>query len=156
MGGRGAKSASGGIPPSNLTGAALQKDAFFGQVYHTSNQYMLFDQVTDKDNCIIMTNNLKVIKGNVVMVTSANTAIYLKDWQYRKMYSQETGEVFAVKLNRNFMKEYTFSSPFTEFSFDGEHDTFDSLWKTAASQQRKKKPWKSGGVTMVGKYGFIN
>ena len=116
---------------------------------------MLFDQVTDRDSCIVMTNNIKVINGNVVMVTGQNTAIYLKDWQWRKMTNQETGDAFAVKLNKGYFKEYTFKNPFTEFGFDDGKDTFDTLWKTAAKQQRKKRAWKSGGRVIVGKYGFV-
>lgn len=151
MGGRGSSSGiSGGMPSSNIAsyGARAQKDSFFGEVVKTSNKYMLFDQVKDKDNAIIMTNNIKIIKGNPVMVTGKNTAIYLRDNQFKLMKQRDGIEAFAVKISRERFKEYTFKSGFDEFSFS-KKDTFDSLWKTAAKQQRKKQTWRSGKAVII-------
>lgn len=150
MGSRGASSGAGNVIPqsnvSNYSGAKAT-DRFFGEVAKTSNQYMMFDQVKDKDNAIIMTNDVKVIKGHMVMLTGENTAIYLKDWQYRLMKTKDGTEAFAVKINRNSFKEYTFKSGFSDYG--GEKETFDSLWKTAIAQQRRKTQWKSGGRIVV-------
>lgn len=151
MGGRGSSSGISGMPASNVSSykGIKENDRFFGTVAKVSNKYMMFDQVSDKDNAIIMTNNIKVIKGNPVMVTGRNTAVYLKDGQYRLMEQRDGTQAFAVKINRSRFKEYTFRSDFSDFYFD-KKDTFDSLWKTAASQQRKKQKWKSGGMVVIG------
>lgn len=146
MGSRGASSGMSKIPPSNVTGRK-KKDYFFGEVEQTSNKYMKFDQVKDEDNAIIMTNNVKVIKGNMVLITGKNTAVYLKDWQYQLMKTREQDEAFAVKINRNYFKEYTFKNGFEDYG--GEHETFDSLWKTAAQQQRRGTKWRKGKMVII-------
>lgn len=147
MGGRGSASGiGGGIPESNVSTfkGAHGQDPFFGEVAKTTNKYMMFDQVRDKDNAIIMTNNIKIIKGNPVLVTGDHTAIYLKNGQYRLMVDNKNGvEAFAVKVNRNNFKEYTFRGAFD--NAPAKKDTFDSLWKKAVSQQKRKQKWKSGG-----------
>lgn len=144
---------SNGMPPSNVDGwrGPKGKDAFFGEVAKISNKYMMVDQVKDADSAIIMTNNVQVVKGNMVMVTGRNTAVYLKDWQYRRMVSEDGAEAFAVKINRNYFKEYTFRS---DFDFGDKKDTFDSLHKTAAQQQRRKTKWKSGGRIIISNNGW--
>lgn len=144
---------SNGIPPSNVEGwrGTKGKDPFFGEVAKTSNKYMMVDQVTDADSAIIMTNNVQVVKGNMVMVTGRNTAVYLKNGQYRRMVSEDGAEAFAVKINRNYFKEYTFKS---DFDFGGKKDTFDSLHQTAAQQQRQKTKWKSGGRIVISSNGW--
>lgn len=151
MGSRGSSSgASSAIPKSNVKGfkGKISKDSFFGEVAKISNQYMMFDQVTDKDNAIIMTSDVKVIKSNMVMMTGENTAVYLKPWQFRLMENNDAGiQAFAVKLSRKYFKEYTFKSGFDDYG--GQKETFDSLWKTAASQQRRRTKWKAGKRVIV-------
>ena len=148
MGGRGAMSASAsGIPTSNVADykGHKEKNPFFGEVAKVSNKYFFFDQVKDTNSCIVVTNNLTAIKGNPVMITGKNTAIYLKDWQFKRLESRDGTEAYAVKLNKNYFKEYTFKS---DFDFGGEKDTFDSLYKVAISQHKAKRGWKDGGKTV--------
>lgn len=132
-----------------------QKTRFFGEVLHTTNKYFYVDQVKDNDSAIIMTSNIAVVKGNPVLVTGDNTAIYLKDWQFRRMISKDGIDTYAVKINRNYFKEYTFKSNFQEFSFGGKKDTFDSLRKVAIEQQKQKRQWKSGGRVIIQQHGII-
>ena len=114
---------------------------------------MLFDQVTNKENAIVMTNNIAVVKGNAVLVTGKNSAIYLKDWQFRKMESDNGATAFAVKINKKYFKEYTFQS---SFDFGGEKDTFETLWEKAFSQQKQKQAWKSGGRVIISRNSIIS
>ena len=106
MGGRGGNSTGGGIPPSNVGKYGKpKKDSFFGEVQSVSGKYFIVDQVKDRDNAIIKTKNITAVKGNIVMVTGNNTAVYLKDWQARRIYDKQTGEAYAVKINRKYFKE---------------------------------------------------
>ena len=47
-----------------------QKDIefFFGDTEWRSNKYFKFDHVKDNDNIVIVTKNIKAIKGNFVMI----------------------------------------------------------------------------------------
>lgn len=149
MGGRGSSSGlstTNGIPASNLNNGRIEKNSFFGEVKKTTNKYMVFDQVKDKDSAIIMTKNFAVVKGNPVLVTGPNTCIYLKDWQFRRMVNRDGIDAFAVKINKNYFKEYTFRS---SFDFSGEKDTFESLHKVATSQHLRRQEWKSGGIVLI-------
>lgn len=143
------------IPESNVSNysGAKEKDAFFGTVAKKSNKYMLLDQVTNKEDAIVMTNNIAVVKGNAVLVTGKNSAIYLKDWQFRKMESDNGASAFAVKINKKYFKEYTFQSG---FDFGGEKDTFETLWEKAVSQQKQKQAWKSGGRVIISRNSIIS
>lgn len=147
------------IPESNVQVGEFTrrktKDPFFGEVLHATNKYFYVDQVKDNDSAIIMTSNIAVVKGNPVLVTGDNTAIYLKDWQFRRMISKDGIDTYAVKINRNYFKEYTFKSNFQEFSFGGKKDTFDSLRKVAIEQQKQKRLWKSGGRVIIQQHGII-
>ena len=137
------------IPESNVKYSDMAKrDSFFGKVLQRSNKYFIPDQINDEDNAIIKTNNITVVKDSIVMVTGNNTAIYLKDWQVRRIFDKELGEMYAVKINRNYFKEYTFKTNFSEFSFD-KKDTFDSLWETAKKQHEQAREIKNNGVILI-------
>ena len=137
------------IPESNVKYSDMGKrDSFFGKVLQRSNKYFIPDQINDEDNAIIKTNNITVVKDSIVMVTGNNTAIYLKDWQVRRIFDKELGEMYAVKINRNYFKEYTFKTNFSEFSFD-KKDTFDSLWETAKKQHEQAREIKNNGVILI-------
>ena len=137
------------IPESNVKYSDMVKrDSFFGKVLQRSNKYFIPDQINDEDNAIIKTNNITVVKDSIVMVTGNNTAIYLKDWQVRRIFDKELGEMYAVKINRNYFKEYTFKTNFSEFSFD-KKDTFDSLWETAKKQHEQAREIKNNGVILI-------
>ena len=106
---------------------------FFGTVTKKSNKYFEYNSIIDDDNIIIITNNIKVLKGNFVIVDN-NKGVYLKDWQVRPVHNYYTGmNAFAVKLNRNYFKPYTFRFNFDDMAFEQE-DTFDSLKECAATQ----------------------
>ena len=137
------------IPESNVKYSDMAKrDSFFGKVLQRSNKYFIPDQIKDEDNAIIKTNNITVVKDSIVMVTGNNTAIYLKDWQVRRIFDKELGEMYAVKISRNYFKEYTFKTNFSEFSFD-KKDTFDSLWETAKMQHEQAREIKNDGVILI-------
>ncbi|MBF1756094.1 MAG: hypothetical protein HXP15_08325, partial [Veillonella sp.] len=46
----------------------FQLTKFFGEVKHTSNKYFKFNHVISADEIILITNNVKFIKGNPVLV----------------------------------------------------------------------------------------
>lgn len=131
----------GGMAMSNLKDyikkmSDKDNDFFFGEGNWTkvSNQYYQFKRVLDNDNIIIITTNIKVIKGNNVLVVDNNKAVYLKDWQVRPVRNWDLGvNAYAVKLNRKYFKPYTFRFSFEDMSFEKE-DTFDSLVELAREQ----------------------
>lgn len=126
------------------------KNEFFVNKKKHSSQYFTFDHIIDNDNIIIITNNITSVntkygKSPVLMVGN-NKAVYLKEWQIRpvmnfadRMYS------FAVKLNRNFFKIYTFKNDFDGMAFDKEF-SFDDLKEIAETQNESvvKKGWERG------------
>lgn len=162
FGGRGAVSSiagnTGSIPSNvNKNNGSTSDDRFFGTVQRESQKYFYFDQCEnrDSDTCIVMTNNIKVVKGNPVLVTGNNTAIYLKNWQFRLMESREGMTAFAVKVNKNYFKEYTFKNNFDGLSFE-KKDTFESLRQAAYEQHKQRRAWKSGGTVTVSNYDIKN
>lgn len=92
---------------------------FFGDTQWRSNKYFRFDHVKDDGNIILITNNIKAIKGNFVMLVDNEKAVYLKDWQVKPVHSFSAGmSGWAVKLNRTYFKPYTFKSRFEDYSID--------------------------------------
>lgn len=49
-----------------------QLTKFFGEVKHTSNKYFKFNHVISDDEIIIVSNNVKFVKGNPVLVIDNN------------------------------------------------------------------------------------
>ena len=112
-------------------------ERFFGEHTMTANQYFTFSNVQDEDNIIIITNNVKSIKGNPVLVVGNHEVVYLKDWNIVPVMNWEKGiDAWAVKLNRKYFKVYTFRTEFEDFYFK-ETETFDSLMEVAKEQQEK-------------------
>lgn len=114
-------------------------DSFFGANRKVTNKFMeLEKQVIDNDHILLFTNNVASIKGNPVLVVNDNQAVYLKDFQIAgatvKDASGNTYNTYAVKVNRQYFKPYTFRSQIGDFSFDKAHD-FDSLLNIAKQQQ---------------------
>lgn len=102
-----------------------------------SNKYVYYKAVQDNDNFIIRTNNIKLIKGNLVLVVGNNKAVYLKDWQVRQSRTRDLTEFNLVKLNRKYFKTYTFKNNFDNFSFKKD-ETFDDLLKVAKKQDKNR------------------
>lgn len=104
---------------------------FFGEdnQHQVSNKYFTFKHVVDNDNIIINTKNVRIVKGNYVLVIGDSTVVYLKPWQVKEAHnwSQLGDDFYLVKLNRNFFKPYTFKFTFDDLSFDGKVRTFDDL-----------------------------
>lgn len=110
---------------------------FYGEIHHTSNKYFTFKRVHDEDNIVIITNNVKFIKGNPVLIVGSNKAVYLKEWAIRPVHNfYQDLDAYAVKLCRKYFKVYTFQSDFEDMSFD--HDlTFDDLMEVAKAQDEE-------------------
>lgn len=72
---------------------------FFGEIKHTSNKYFTFNRIINDDEIIIVTSNIKIIKGTPVLVVGNNKAVYLKDWLIREVrnYNLDIYD-YAVKL----------------------------------------------------------
>ncbi len=133
MGSRGAES-------GRTTKAAMKfedKDGFFGNVHNKSSKYFIPEtQVLDNDNIIVITDNVKVVKGNPVLVVGNNQAVYIKKIVgvgVKDAGGSYIGESYAVRLNRQYFKPYTFKNDFEDMSFSTP-DTFDSLKEVAKSQ----------------------
>lgn len=120
---------------------------FFGEDYKkTSNKYFKFKRVIDEDNIILITNNIKVIKGNYVLIVWDNKGVYLKDWQVRKVHNYYNDIVaYAVKLNRKYFKPYEFKFEFNDFVFEKE-STFDSLYEVAKIQEEENMEFALGDM----------
>lgn len=121
---------------SDYIKSAKDKDLefFFGKIRKKSNKYFEYNSVIDEDNIIIITNNIKVLKGSFVLIVDNNKGVYLKEWQIKPVHNFYTGmSAYAVKLNRGYFRPYTFSFDFEDMAFEKE-DTFDSLKKIAVTQ----------------------
>jgi hypothetical protein len=120
------------------------KDFFFGKDNwkKITNKYYEFKRVLNDDEIIIVTNNIKTIKNNLVLLVDNNKAVYLKDWQVRRCYNyNESIDAYLVKLNRKYFKTYTFTSNFDDYSFEKEN-TFDDLLQVAKEQQDENLSFK--------------
>ena len=107
---------------------------FNGGYTMKTNKYFTFSHVIDDDNIVIVTSNVTDIRDSKVLVVDNNKAVYLKDWQVLHVHSYyEEFNAYAVRLNRNFFKTYTFKGNIGDFSF-AEADTFESLKRLAAEQ----------------------
>ena len=114
---------------------------FKGGYDYVSNKYFTFKHVIDDDNIIIiMTRNVKNIKGNAVLIVDNNKGVYLKPWQVNFLCSAYVEDAYAVKLNRNFFKPYQFNFTFDDMSFEKE-DTFDELLAVAKEQDEANERW---------------
>ena len=113
------------------------KEYLFGNVRKVSNKYFVPEkQVINNDEVVIFTNNVKVIKGNVVLVTGDNKAVYLKDYAAAQT---DYGMQFAVKLKRQYFKEYTFKNTIDEnFYFEKDYK-FDDFLKMAKKQEKVRR-----------------
>ena len=117
---------------------------FFGETKKMSNKYFSFKRFIDDDNIIIITNNIKTIKGSFVMLVDNNKAVYLKDWQVRPVHNYGAGiNAYAVKLNRKYWKVYTFKTDFDDMAFEKE-ETFDDLVTIAKEQDIENMPIATG------------
>lgn len=117
--------------------SAKEKDRafFFGDdIKKTSNKYFKFSHVKDDDNFILVTNDIKTIKGSYVLIVGSNKAVYLKDWQVRPVHNYDLGiNSYAVKLNRKYFKVYTFRNDFEGYE-GADDESFDSLLETSKAQ----------------------
>ena len=112
-------------------------EKFFGEVKQKSNKYFTFNHYVDDDNVIIVTNNIKYIKGNPVLVVDNNKVVYLKDWLVEPVRNYYNGiYAYATKINRKFFKVYTFKNDFEDMAFEKE-TTFDDLVEIAKEQDEK-------------------
>lgn len=116
-----------GIKENNLT-------RFFGKVEHKSNKYFTFNHYINENEAIIITNNVKYIKGNPVLIIANNKAVYLKDWLVKPVHNY-FNDIYAyvVKINRQYFKPYTFKSDFEDMCIETEY-TFDDLLNVAKEQ----------------------
>lgn len=119
-----------------------KQNKFFGNYRDVSNKYMILEkQVTDNDHFLIFTNNVESIKGNPVLVVDNDKVVYLKDWNIAGANIRDkdgnVSETYAVKLDRNYFKTYTFKNNIGDYSFD-QQDTFDSLLSVAKQQERQR------------------
>lgn len=107
---------------------------FFGEVEHKSNKYFTFKHVINDDEAIIITNNVKYIKGNPVLIIANNKAVYLKEWLVQPVHNYFNDiYAYAVKINRQYFKPYTFKSDFEDICIETEY-TFDDLLNIAKEQ----------------------
>ena len=127
--------------------AQREDNRFFGEgnKQKVSNKYFTFKHALDDDNIIIVTNNVKSIKGSSVLIVGSNKAVYLKEWQIRPAHNwSEIGEdVDLVKLSRQYFKVYTFKSNFEGFCFE-QDETFDDLLETARLQDERNMAVANG------------
>lgn len=118
--------------------ARREKEQFFGEMRKDSNQYFYFKRVHSDDEIVLITNNIRVVKDSFVLIVDNNKAVFLKSWQVKAvkvLIENDTVRAWAVKLNRNYFKVYTFKSDFEDFSFEKEQN-FDDLLEVAKDQDR--------------------
>ena len=112
---------------------------FYGEdVRKVSNKYFEFKRVIDNDNIIIITNNIRVIKDSYVLVVGEKKAVYLKDWQVRRVSNYyEDLEAYAVKLNRKYFKTYNFKNEIDQDLYFEKDNNFDDLLELAKIQDER-------------------
>ena len=116
-----------GVKENNLT-------RFFGEVEHKSNKYFTFNHYINDNEAIIITGNVKYIKGNPVLIIANNKAVYLKDWLVKPVHNYFNDiYAYAVKINRQYFKPYTFKNDFEDMCIETEY-TFDDLLNVAKEQ----------------------
>ena len=77
---------------------------------------------------------MKYIKGNPVLIIANNKAVYLKDWLVKPVHNYFNDiYAYAVKINRQYFKPYTFKSDFEDMCIETEY-TFDDLLNVAKEQ----------------------
>ena len=116
-------------------------DNYFGgsrkNVYFKSNKYFTFKHVLNEDTIIIITSNVKVLKGYPILVTAKDQGLFLKNWQLQKVLIQlpvdRLAEGYLVKLNRKYFKPVSLRFTFDDIEIE-EVETFDDLKKIAEEQ----------------------
>lgn len=94
-----------------------------------------FTHVIDRDNIIIITNNIEIMKHQYILVIGDNKVVWLKDWQVQELkYWDVQLNTYAVKLNRQYFKPYELKFKLDKYCFNGREHTFDSLYELAVSQ----------------------
>lgn len=110
---------------------------FFGAVHNVSNKYFIPQrQVIDNDNIILITNNIQVVKGNAIMVVGQNQAVYVNNIAGANVKNGGAlvTDTYAVKLNRQRFKTYTFRNGFN--NAPSQNESFDDLLKIARQQEK--------------------
>ena len=128
--------------PNLKTPERKNLEFFFGQdIKMASGKYFYFNRVQklagdNDDVVIILTKNIKTIKGLPVMLVAKDKGVYLKEWQVRKVASYAEGiNCYAVRLTRKFYRVYEFKTDFEEYRFEGYMDAFDDVARIAKEQQ---------------------
>ncbi len=119
---------------------------FFGEDTKLYGNHVDFKHYKDKDNIIIITNNVKYFfnKDCYVLVVDNDKIVYLKSWQLKPVKNWDLKvNTWAVKLNRNYFKPFKLSFVFEDYCFEKE-DTFDDLVNVAKSQDENKTIFKLG------------
>lgn len=117
-------------------------DSFFGNVHKVSNKYFIPEkQVIDDDNIILMTSNIKAVKGKTVMVVGPNQAVYVNNIAGANIKNGNTliTNTYAVKVNRQKYKTYTFRNGFDDAP--SKVESFDDLLKIAREQEKSKNQY---------------
>lgn len=116
-----------------------------GNKVKETNKYFTYKHFIDDNTVIINTNDVKEIKGNLVMIVGKNEAVYLKDWNVR--FAHNFGDIcddfYIVKLQRQYFKTYTFKAPFEDFCFDAVQD-FDKMVEIAKAQDQQNMQVANG------------
>ena len=107
----------------------------------SNKYYTIVNPVLNNDEFLLRTNNIKTyINGEdlkIILLVGNNKAVYLKDWQVKKVQEYPFGNSYIVKLSRKFFRIYTFKSDFEDFAFDRDED-FDSLKEIASTQLKQQ------------------
>lgn len=109
----------------------------FGKAKWVSNKYFVPEkQVLSNDEVVIFTNNVKSIKGNPVLVVGEKKAVYLKDISAAQT---DTGLTYAVKLKRQYFKQYTFKNEIDPDLYFEKDNNFDDYLRIAKKQQKTRR-----------------
>lgn len=135
------------VPSDKLkTNQRKNMEHFYGpSLKMTSGNYFHFNSVLNNDEIILLTNEVKNIKGKPVLMLSKKTGIYLKEWQIRKVCNYQKGiNCYAVKLNRNFFNPYSFSINFEEVQ--NNFNTFDDICECVKEQNQENLSIREGWI----------
>lgn len=124
----------------------LELERFFGYIKKSSTNFFKFKQVyKNGDTIIVLTNNIcrygktETDAGKPIMMITENAAIFLQDWQFRKVSSKRSGlKCFAVKLNRQNFKPYVFKGKNESFIYPNDGMDYNTWMRIAIEQEEQK------------------
>lgn len=115
-----------------------QLERFFGHdLKMVSGNYFTFNRIKSEEEFILLTNDIKHIKGKPVLIIAPNKGVYLFPDQVKKVSNYQLGiNTYAVVLKKKYFKPWTFKFEFSGYEESKEY-SYEELLEIAKEQQRE-------------------